>query len=154
MKFKFLSCLIGITIFSNAHSTEFDQYLIEKNILDQNFIIKNATALDEILLAMSEEDSRTLPYHVDQNMIMEKMFSNSTQVSIEGVITTPDFEQFEKSVGVKEVNKLIKNNSLQNCELLFEHQFQRQNPYMLDLKLASSDHLYNIKIKNTECKFK
>ena len=103
---------------------------------------------------MSEEDSRTLPYQVDQNMIMEKMNSTSNHIQIEGVITTSDFEQFEKDVGIKAVKTLIKKNSLQNCDLLFEHAFQRVNPYDLNLKLASSDQVYDINIKNTECTFK
>ena len=151
-----IGCLtMTSTVYSaNGKGTEFDQYLLEKNILDSQFKIKNKTALDEILLAMSEEDSRTLPYQVDQNMIMEKMNSTSNHIQIEGVITTSDFEQFEKDVGIKAVKTLIKKNSLQNCDLLFEHAFQRVNPYDLNLKLASSDQVYDINIKNTECTFK
>ena len=151
-----IGCLtMTSTVYSaNGKGTEFDQYLLEKNILDPQFKIKNKTALDEILLAMSEEDSRTLPYQVDQNMIMEKMNSTSNHIQIEGVITTSDFEQFEKDVGIKAVKTLIKKNSLQNCDLLFEHAFQRVNPYDLNLKLASSDQVYDINIKNTECTFK
>ena len=151
-----IGCLtMTSTVYSaNGKETEFDQYLLEKNILDSQFKIKNKTALDEILLAMSEEDSRTLPYQVDQNMIMEKMNSTSNHIQIEGVITTSDFEQFEKDVGIKAVKTLIKKNSLQNCDLLFEHAFQRVNPYHLNLKLASSDQVYDINIKNTECTFK
>lgn len=149
------SLTIANTVYSaDVKGTEFDQYLIEKNILDANFKIQNKIALNEILLAMSEEDSRTLPYQVDQNMIMEKMTSDSEHIHIEGVISTSNFEQFEKDVGMKTVKKLIKNNSLQNCELLFEHMFQRVNPYDLNLKLASSDQVYDINIKNSECKFK
>jgi len=149
------SLTIANTVYSaDVKGTEFDQYLIEKNILDANFKIKNKIALNEILLAMGEEDSRTLPYQVDQNMIMEKMTSDSEHIHIEGVISTSNFEQFEKDVGIKTVKNLIKNNSLQNCELLFEHMFQRVNPYVLSLKLASSDQVYDINIKNSECKFK
>ena len=87
-------------------------------------------------------------------MIMEKINSTSNHIQIEGVITTSDFEQFEKDVGIKAVKTLIKKNSLQNCDLLFEHAFQRVNPYDLNLKLASSDQVYDINIKNTECTFK
>ena len=149
------SLTIANTVYSaDVKGTEFDQYLIEKNILDANFKIQNKIALNEILLAMGEEDSRTLPYQVDQNMIMEKMTSDSEHIHIEGVISTSNFEQFEKDVGIKTVKNLIKNNSLQNCELLFEHLFQRVNPYDLNLKLASSDQVYDINIKNSECKFK
>lgn len=149
------SLTIANTVYSaDVKGTEFDQYLIEKNILDANFKIKNKIALNEILLAMGEEDSRTLPYQVDQNMIMEKMTSDSEHIHIEGVISTSNFEQFEKDVGIKTVKNLIKNNSLQNCKLLFEHMFQRVNPYDLNLKLASGDQVYDINIKNSECKFK
>lgn len=149
------SLTIANTVYSaDVKGTEFDQYLIEKNILDANFKIKNKIALNEILLAMGEEDSRTLPYQVDQNMIMEKMTTDSEHIHIEGVISTSNFEQFEKDVGIKTVKNLIKNNSLQNCELLFEHMFQRVNPYDLNLKLASGDQVYDINIKNSECKFK
>ena len=76
------------------------------------------------------------------------------KIEIDGIITTPDFAQFEQSVGELKVKQLIKHNSLQNCELLFEHQFQRVNPYKIEMDLSSGTKQYEITIKNTECKFK
>lgn len=149
----FLAISAVCTTHANPSGTEFDQYLIGKNILDSQFKIKNKTALNEILLAMSEEDSRTLPYQVDQNMRLEKMLSTSEKMSLEGSITTPDFAQFEKDVGLKKVHELIKSNSLQQCKTLFEHQFQRVNPYHIELNLLSSTQNYQISINNNECKF-
>ncbi len=137
---------LSLSTFSFAgEPSELDQYLVKKQILDSNFKIKNKTALNEILAAISDEDSRTLPYQVDQNILM---------IEIDGIITTPDFTQFEQSVGEPKVKQLIKHNSLQNCELLFEHQFQRVNPYKIEMDLSSGTKQYEITIKNTECKFK
>ena len=144
---------LSLSTFSYAgEPSELDQYLVKKQILDSNFRIK--TALNEILAAISDEDSRTLPYQVDQNMLMEKMEVEADKIEIDGIITTPDFAQFEQSVGELKVKQLIKHNSLQNCELLFEHQFQRVNPYEIEMDLSSGTKQYEITIKNTECKFK
>lgn len=152
---KLVLCLNTLALSSTlyAGATAFDHYLIKKNIIDQNFIIQNKQALNDILQTMSQEDSRTLPYQVDQNMLMEKMQSNADHIEIEGAITTADFEQFEKDVGIQKVENLIKANSLQHCTMLFEHQFQRVNPYSIHLKLASTDQRYSILINNTECQF-
>ena len=136
-----------------AAPTEFDQYLINKKILGSDLKIKDTKALNEILEVISEEDSRTLPYQFDQNMLMEKYQIRSSHVDIEGIITTPDFSQFEQAIGLKEVQKLMKNNTLQNCHLLFEHEFQRRNPYTVNMKLASEKQTYQYTIKNSECKF-
>ena len=136
-----------------AAPTELDQHLINKQILGSDLKIKDAKALNEILEAISDEDSRTLPYQVDQNMLMEKYQIRASHVDIEGIITTPDFSQFEQAIGLKEVQKLMKNNTLQNCHLLFEHEFQRRNPYMVNMKLASEKQTYQYTIKNSECKF-
>ena len=142
------------TVTFAASPTELDQYLVKKGILDAAYQIKNKPALDEILSAISDEDSRTLPFQVDQNMLMEKMEMEADKIEIDGIITTPDFAQFEQSVGEHKVKQLIKHNSLQNCELLFEHQFQRVNPYKIEMDLSSGSNQYEIIIKNTECKFK
>ncbi|WP_228145777.1 hypothetical protein [Acinetobacter sp. ANC 5054] len=149
----FLASIGLSSIVTAAQPTELDNYLVKKDILDSSFKIKNTTALNEILSAISEEDSRTLPFQVDQNMLMEKMQVSANKVEIEGIITTPDFAQFAESVGQQKVKQLIKNNSLQNCALLFEHQFQRNNPYSVNLKLMSTDQVYSFSIKNSECKF-
>ncbi|WP_180064134.1 MULTISPECIES: hypothetical protein [unclassified Acinetobacter] len=146
---------LSLSTFSFAgEPSELDQYLVKNQILDSNFKIKNKTGLNEILAAISDEDSRTLPYQVDQNMLMEKMEVSADKIEIEGIITTPDFTQFAESVGQQQVKQLIKKNSLQNCELLFEHQFQRVNPYVLEMDLSSPQQKYEIKIHNAECKFK
>ncbi|WP_180183457.1 hypothetical protein [Acinetobacter sp. YH01020] len=146
---------LSLSTFSFAgEPSELDQYLVKNQILDSNFKIKNKTALNEILAAISDEDSRTLPYQVDQNVLMEKMEVSADKIEIEGIITTPDFTQFAESVGQQQVKQLIKKNSLQNCELLFEHQFQRVNPYVLEMDLSSPQQKYEIKIHNAECKFK
>ena len=136
-----------------ASPTEFDQYLINKQILNNDFKIKNTQALNEILDVISVEDSRTLPFQVDQNMLMEQYNLRADHVEIQGIITTPDFAQFEQSIGVKEVKQLIKKNTLQSCHLLFEHEFQRKNPYAVKLVLASEKETYQLTIPNTECKF-
>ncbi|WP_180007807.1 MULTISPECIES: hypothetical protein [unclassified Acinetobacter] len=146
---------LSLSTFSFAgEPSELDQYLVKNQILDSNFKIKNKTGLNEILSAISDEDSRTLPFQVDQNMLMEKMEVSADKIEIEGIITTPDFTQFAESVGQQQVKQLIKKNSLQNCELLFEHQFQRVNPYVLEMDLSSPQQKYEIKIHNAECKFK
>ena len=146
---------LSLSTFSFAgEPSELDQYLVKNQILDSNFKIKNKTGLNEILAAISDEDSRTLPFQVDQNMLMEKMEVSADKIEIEGIITTPDFTQFAESVGQQQVKQLIKKNSLQNCELLFEHQFQRVNPYILEMDLSSPQQKYEIKIHNAECKFK
>lgn len=146
---------LSLSTFSFAgEPSELDQYLVKNQILDSNFKIKNKTGLNEILAAISDEDSRTLPFQVDQNMLMEKMEVSADKIEIEGIITTPDFTQFAESVGQQQVKQLIKKNSLQNCELLFEHQFQRVNPYVLEMDLSSPQQKYEIKIHNAECKFK
>lgn len=152
---SFCLCITGLSLscLTYAEGTDLDQYLIKNDILDSQFKIKDKTRLNELLHAMTMEDSRTLPYQVDQNMLMEKMDSTADYINIQGAITTVDFEQFEQDVGLTEVNKLIRNNALQNCHLLFEHQFQRTNPYVIYLNLASTDQRYTISIKNTDCRF-
>lgn len=156
MRLKNLLLGLGISVIATqimAAPTELDTYLQKKKILDTQFKIQDTQALNELLTAISEEDSRTLPFQVDQNMLMEKYQVRAEHVDIEGIITTPDFAQFEKSVGAKEVKKLMKKNTLQNCPLLFENQFQRNNTYSVNLKLVSTDHVYSFSIKNSECKF-
>jgi len=138
---------------AQAKATELDQYLVQKQILDSSFKIQNSKALNEILEAISDEDSRTLPFQIDQNMLMEKYKMSTAEVKIKGIITTPDFAQFAQDVGEKEVKKLIRKNILQSCSLLFENEFQRVNPYKVQLKLSSEKQSYDFKIKNSECSF-
>lgn len=138
---------------AQAKATELDQYLVQKQILDNSFKIQNSKALDEILDVISDEDSRTLPFQIDQNMLMEKYKMSANKVEIEGIITTADFSQFAQDVGEKEVKKLIRKNILQSCNLLFENEFQRVNPYKVELKLSAESQSYDFKIKNSECTF-
>lgn len=147
-----LSSLILINT-AQAKATELDQYLLKKKILDQTYKIKNPKALNEILDVMSDEDSRTMPYQVDQNTVIEQLRLYADHIDIQGIITTPDFTQFAEDIGDKQVKYLIKQNLIQNCHLFFEHEFQRINPYHVDIKLSSDDKNYKMKIKNTECQF-
>src|SRR5690606_38829467 len=135
---KILLCLSSILMFqfTQAKPTELDQYFVKKQILDSAYKIKDRKALNEILDVISDEDSRTLPFKIDQNMLMEKYQMNANKVEIEGIITTPDFAQFALDVGDKEVKKLMRKNILQSCSLLFENEFQRVNPYHVELKLS------------------
>ncbi|MGE8558772.1 MULTISPECIES: hypothetical protein [unclassified Acinetobacter] len=138
---------------TQAKPTELDQYFVKKQILDSAYKIKDRKALNEILDVISDEDSRTLPFQIDQNMLMEKYQVNANEIKIEGIITTPDFAQFALDVGDKEVKKLMRKNILQSCSLLFENEFQRVNPYHVELKLSSESQSYDFKIKNKECSF-
>lgn len=138
---------------AQAKATELDQYLVKKQILDNSFKIQNSKALNEILDVISDEDSRTLPFQIDQNMLMEKYKMSANKIEIEGIITTADFSQFAQDVGEKEVKKLIRKNILQSCNLLFENEFQRVNPYKVELKLSAESQSYDFKIKNSECTF-
>ena len=61
------------TMFALAQPTDLDQYLLKKKIVDTNYTVKNSTALNEILDYISDEDSRTMPYQLDQNIVIEKM---------------------------------------------------------------------------------
>ena len=148
-----LSALVLIPATVMAAPTELDQYLVNKQILDSSYMIKNAAALNEILDAISDEDSRTLPFQIDQNMLMEKYQISANQMQVEGIITTSDFTQFEKSIGIKDIQSMLKKNTLQNCHLLFEHEFQRKNPYSVNMTLSSEKHVYRYSIKNSECNF-
>jgi hypothetical protein len=152
---KILLCLSSILMFQStqAKPTELDQYFVKKQILDSAYKIKDRKALNEILDVISDEDSRTLPFQIDQNMLMEKYQMNANEVKIEGIITTPDFAQFALDVGDKEVKRLMRKNILQSCSLLFENEFQRVNPYHVELKLSSESQSYDFKIKNKECSF-
>ncbi len=148
-----LSALVLIPATVMAAPTELDQYLVNKQILDSSYMIRNAAALNEILDAISDEDSRTLPFQIDQNMLMEKYQISANQMQVEGIITTSDFTQFEKSIGIKDIQNMLKKNTLQNCHLLFVHEFQRKNPYSVNMTLSSEKHVYQYSIKNSECNF-
>lgn len=145
---------LGLSALSfTSHANELDQYLQQKQIIDAEYKIKNTTGLNEILNIISVEDSRTLPYQVDQNTIIEQMQLFADRVEVKGLINSPDFEQFAQDVGHSEVKKIMKKNLLQNCEMIFEHQFQRVNPYRIELQLSSAQQQYQLQLKNSECKF-
>ncbi|NNG75900.1 hypothetical protein HLH10_06085 [Acinetobacter sp. ANC 4277] len=156
MSLKIIVLCLSSLLFVNtaqAKATELDQYLLKKKILDQTYKIKDTKALNELLDVISDEDSRTMPFQVDQNTVIEQLRLYSDHIDIQGIITTPDFSQFAEDIGDKEVKLLIKQNLIQNCHLFFEHEFQRINPYHVAIKLSSADKNYHMKIKNTECQF-
>lgn len=144
-----ITALMSSTVFSQP--SELDQYLQSKNILDTQYKIQDKKALNEILKSLTEEDSRVLPYQLDQNIILEKVELYANHVDIQGLISTPDFQQFVSSLGEKQFKAMMRRNLIQNCQQLFEHQFQQTNPYYLDLKLSSQHAQYRFKLKNTEC---
>ena len=143
-----------------AHSTtyakpsELDQYLVQHDILTVDYKIKNVTALNEILDVISDEDSRTMPYQVDQNTVIEQRTTTDKQINIRGMIISPDFTQFVESTGYNNVKNMIKQNLIHNCDSMFEHQFQRVNPYVLNLQLSAEKTQFNVLLPNSECKFK
>ena len=154
-KYWALALLAG---FSSAtffvHASEFDQYLQEKNIIDSKFKIQKKAELNELLAVLSAEDSRTLPLQIDQNTIIEQLQLSANKTTLKGLITTPDFSQFEKDLGRKEVMKMIRNNLLNNCEIFFEHRYQIENPYKVELSLSSQTQTYKTDISQKDCKLK
>ena len=148
-------CLSSLLLIDSvqAKTTELDQYLVKKQILDQTYKIKDTKALNEILDVISDEDSRTMPFQADQNTLIEQLRLYADHIDIQGFITTPDFIQFAEDIGDKKVKLLIKQNLIQNCHLFFEHEFQRVNPYHVAIKLSSDNKNYHMKIKNNECQF-
>ncbi|MDM1324538.1 MULTISPECIES: hypothetical protein [Acinetobacter] len=154
-KYWALALLVGFssTTFS-VHASEFDQYLQEKNIIDSKFKIQKKAELNELLAVLSAEDSRTLPLQIDQNTIIEQLQLSANKTTLKGLITTPDFSQFEKDLGRKEVMKMIRNNLLNNCEIFFEHRYQIENPYKVELSLSSQTQTYKTDISQKDCKLK
>ena len=47
-----------------------------------------------MLQALSEENSRVLPYQVDENTVLEQVMSYADHIEVQGLIVTPDFRQF------------------------------------------------------------
>ena len=54
-----LATILSSTFFQ-IQASEFDDYLQSKQIIDQNFKIKQPETLNEILTVLTAEDSRTL----------------------------------------------------------------------------------------------
>ncbi len=136
-----------------SHATELDDYLIQKNLIDQNYKIKDQKNLDTILVALSAEDSRVYPIQIDQNTVIEQMQMYHDHINLQGLITSADFDQFAKSVGKEQTQKFLTKGMVENCHLVFENEFQRHNPYYVKMKLSSDHNSYEIKVNNDQCKF-
>ncbi|QTD65509.1 hypothetical protein J4G46_07080 [Acinetobacter towneri] len=149
-------CAAAMLTHSTAYAkpSELDQYLAQHDILTADYKIKNVAALNEILDVISDEDSRTMPYQVDQNTVIEQSTTTDKQINIRGMIISPDFTQFVESTGYNNVKNMIKQNLIHNCDSMFEHQFQRVNPYVLNLQLSAEKTQFNVQLSNSECKFK
>ena len=74
-----LATILSSTFFQ-IQASEFDDYLQSKQIIDQNFKIKQPKTLNEILTVLTAEDSRTLPIEIDNNTIIEQ-FLCTRQIS-------------------------------------------------------------------------
>ncbi len=144
---------LGLGIFaSQTYASEFDQYLQEKQIIDSKYKIKKKNELNELLSVLSAEDSKTLPLQIDQNTVIEQLQLSANKTRLKGLIITPDFAQFEQDLGRKEVVKLIRKNLLNNCEIFFEHRYQIENPYKVELVLSSAKNTYEVAISQKDCK--
>ena len=148
-----LATILSSTFFQ-VQASEFDDYLQSKQIIDQNFKIKQPETLNEILTVLTAEDSRTLPIEIDNNTIIEQFNLYADRTELKGLIITPDFAQFEQDLGSKEVQKVIKKNVVQNCNIFFEHQYQRHNPYIIKLQLSSEKNSYDLELKQKDCGIK
>ncbi|MDQ9022354.1 hypothetical protein RFI02_14700 [Acinetobacter sichuanensis] len=143
-----LSLMCAIT-----QATELDDYLIQQKIISADYKIKNNKKLTEVLTYLSDEDSRTLPLQIDQNTLIEKLRLYPNHIEIEGIITSPDFKQFAQSLNTQDIKKLFTDNLIKNCDQLFEHQFQRLNPYEVRMKLSTNEKQYSVELKNSQCQF-
>ena len=156
MKFK---TILAISIFSisslstQVFASEVDQYLQQKNIIDAQYKIVNKQNLADFLSALSDEDSRVLPIQVDQNTIIEKMQFHTDHIEIQGLINSEDFIQFAQSTGQEKIKQLLTEGLLDNCSAIFNHEFQRKNPYTANITLTSQKKTYHINLKNTQCTF-
>jgi hypothetical protein len=144
-------CLGSIFLSVPVFASEFDQYLQEKKILDAEFKIIDQNALNELLAVLSAEDSKTLPIQVDSNTLIEELQLYHDHTRLKGRITTPDFSQFEKTLSGEEVQKIVWDGLLKNCNILFEHEYQRTNPYKVQLALTSETNQYDVDISQQEC---
>lgn len=149
----FATIVFVSTTTHTAYASELDQYLVEKKIIQSNYKIHNKKALNEILKSISVEDSRVMPYQLDQNTQLEKIDLYADHLNLQGKITTPDFAQFIQNIGENKFKQSVHQNLIHNCHQLFEHHFQRENPYQVNIRLDSSVKNYTFKIKNSECKF-
>ena len=156
MKFKIISLCASslcLALSIHSHATGLDDYLIQKNLIDQNYKIKDQKNLDTILAALSDEDSRVYPIQIDQNTVIEQMQMYHNHIDLQGLITSTDFDQFSKSVGQEKTQQYLMKGMIENCHLIFENEFQRKNPYYVKMKLSSDHKSYEIKVNNDQCKF-
>ncbi|NHC04011.1 hypothetical protein G9F31_09535 [Acinetobacter sp. 187] len=144
-------CLVSPVHAATSQATEFDQYLKEKKILNDQYKIEDKKQLNEIPKVLSAEDSKTLPLQIDQNSLIEQLELSANQTILKGSITTPDFNQFEKDLGKKDIRKMIEKNLLNNCDVLFEHEYQRVNPYSIAIELKSDHDQYDFKVTQKDC---
>lgn len=153
IKLLLSSSLLLSSMCAITQATELDDYLIQQKIISADYKIKNNKKLTEVLTYLSDEDSRTLPLQIDQNTLIEKLRLYPNYIEIEGIITSPDFKQFAQSLNTQDIKKLFTDNLIKNCDQLFEHQFQRVNPYEVRMKLSTDEKQYSVELKNSACQF-
>lgn len=156
MNFKIISSSITTLLLSlsiQSYATELDDYLIQNQIIEQNYKIKDSKNLDDVLNALSDEDSRVLPIQIDQNTVIEKIRLYHDHIDLEGLITSENFKQFADSMGKEKTQQFLMQGMLENCGLIFENEFQRRNPYYVKMKLSSAEKVYELKLKNDQCQF-
>ncbi|MDG3556779.1 hypothetical protein P7L54_12575 [Acinetobacter bereziniae] len=156
MNFKIISSSITTLLLSlsiQSYATELDDYLIQNQLIEQNYKIKDSKNLDDVLNALSDEDSRVLPVQIDQNTVIEKIRLYHDHIDLEGLITSENFKQFSDSMGKEKTQQFLMQGMLENCGLIFENEFQRRNPYYVKMKLSSAEKIYELKLKNDQCQF-
>ncbi|MBI0395544.1 hypothetical protein [Acinetobacter bereziniae] len=156
MNFKIISSSITTLLLSlsiQSYATELDDYLIQNQLIEQNYKIKDSKNLDDVLNALSDEDSRVLPVQIDQNTVIEKIRLYHDHIDLEGIITSENFKQFSDSLGKEKTQQFLMQGMLENCGLIFENEFQRRNPYYVKMKLSSAEKVYELKLKNDQCQF-
>lgn len=156
MNFKIISSSITTLLLSlsiPSYATELDDYLIQNQLIEQNYKIKDSKNLDDVLNALSDEDSRVLPVQIDQNTVIEKIRLYHDHIDLEGLITSENFKQFSDSMGKEKTQQFLMQGMRENCHLIFENEFQRRNPYYVKMKLSSAEKVYELKLKNDQCQF-
>ncbi|MBJ8443737.1 hypothetical protein [Acinetobacter bereziniae] len=156
MNFKIISSSITTLLLSlsiQSYATELDDYFIQNQLIEQNYKIKDSKNLDDVLNALSDEDSRVLPVQIDQNTVIEKIRLYHDHIDLEGLITSENFKQFADSMGKEKTQQFLMQGMLENCGLIFENEFQRRNPYYVKMKLSSAEKVYELKLKNDQCQF-
>lgn len=156
MNFKIISSSITTLLLSlsiQSYATELDDYFIQNQLIEQNYKIKDSKNLDDVLNALSDEDSRVLPVQIDQNTVIEKIRLYHDHIDLEGLITSENFKQFADSMGKEKTQQFLMQGMRENCGLIFENEFQRRNPYYVKMKLSSAEKVYELKLKNDQCQF-